>query len=51
MVLYLKDKDHRVEIKTAITGYDLKLMTMMFVDNGYFPTLGKITESQWEELL
>ena len=33
LVLYLKYKVQGVEIKTELTGDDLKLVTMMFVNN------------------
>ena len=48
MILYLKDKVHRVEIQTEITGDDFKLMTIIFVYDGDFTTLGKITDSYWD---
>ena len=47
MILYLKDKGNGVGIKTEITGDDFKLVTMMFVGDEYFTTLGKITVIQW----
>ena len=51
LIIYFKDKVPRVEIKTEITGNDFNLATVMFVDNRYFPTLYKITDSQWNEVL
>ena len=41
MIIYLKEKSRGVEIKTEITWDDFKLVTMMFVYEGDFPTLGK----------
>ena len=46
LIVYLKYKGHGVEIKTAITVDYFKLVTMIFVNDGYFKTLGKITESR-----
>ena len=51
MILCLKENGHGVEIKTVITGDDLKIVTMMFVEDGEFPTLGKRADTQWEEVL
>ena len=51
MILYLKDKGNGVGIKTEITGDDFKLVTMMFVGDEYFTTLGKITVIQWWKVL
>ena len=36
MILYLKEIGHGFEIKTTINRYELKLVTMMFVDDGDF---------------
>ena len=51
MILHLKEKGHTIEIKTAITGDDLEKATMMFVNNGDFPTLGKRTNIKWDKAL
>ena len=51
MIKYLKDKGPRVGIKTSITGNEFRIVTMMFVDDGSFKTLGKRTYSQWYEVL
>ena len=48
MIPYLKEKVYGFEIKTEIIGGESKLVTMMFLDNGHSPTLGKITDIQWE---
>ena len=42
LILYLKEKIHGVEVKIAITGNEFKLVTVMFIDERYFTTLGKI---------
>ena len=44
MIICLKEKGYGVEIKTAIIGDDFKLVTMMFVNDRNFLTLGKITD-------
>ena len=46
LILYLKDKGNEVEIKTAIIGNNFNLVTMMFVNGGDVPTLGKRTDTQ-----
>ena len=51
LILYLIEKGHGFEIKTAITGDYFKLLTMIFFDNGDFPKLVEITDSQWDEVL
>ena len=51
MIPYRQDKGHYVEIKTAITGDDFELVTMIFVADVYFPSLGGRTNSQWCYLL
>ena len=40
-----------VEIKREITWDDLKLVTMMFVNDGDFSTLGERTYIQWDEVM
>ena len=37
-------------MKNSITGDDFNLVTMMFVDNEYFTTLGERSDNQWEEM-
>ena len=44
LIIYLKEKLHGVEIKSAITQYDFNQVTMMFVDDRDFPNLRKITD-------
>ena len=44
IIIYLKEKIHGVEIKTATRGDYFKLVTMVFVDYRNFPTLGKRTD-------
>ena len=51
MIVYLKMKLGRVEIKTAVTGYEFKFFVIMFVDDGKFLNIWKITDSQWYEVL
>ena len=51
MIIYLKEKSRGVEIKTEITWDDFKLVTMMFVYEGDFPTSGKKTDNRWDEVL
>ena len=51
LVVYLKEKVYGVEVKTEIIVDKFKLVTMVFIDYGYFPTLGNRTYSQWGELL
>ena len=35
---------------TSVIGYDLKLVTIMFVDGGYFMYKVMITDSQWDKV-
>ena len=51
LVLYLKDQGEEVKIKIVITGDELKLVTMMFVDDWYFATLLNINNGKWGEVL
>ena len=51
MIVDLKENGHGVEIKKGITGDDLKLVTTMFVNDGFFLNLGEITDIQWYEAL
>ena len=51
MILHLKEKGHTIEIKTAITGDEFNLVTMVFVNDKDFLTLDKRTNSRWYEVM
>ena len=44
-LLYIKSRVHVVEIQPVTTGATFVYIEIMFVDDGYLPTLGKIIES------
>ena len=47
LILYLQEKGHGVEIKTAIAWDDFNISTMMFFNNRDYPNLDNRTDIQW----